>query len=110
VSELHKLTALTKLRLGYYDVDTSGSLCECVRGIASLTQLLFFNLGTNSTEATVGCLMPLTNLTALTNLKWYHARGQSDVVLRTSTQVSKLLVYHCLHAYVVQLMATVHEQ
>jgi hypothetical protein len=54
--------------------------------------------------------MPLTNLTALTNLKWYHARGQSDVVLRTSTQVSKLLVYHCLHAYVVQLMATVHEQ
>ena len=50
VSEMHKLTALTKLRLGYYDVDTSGSLCECVRGIASLTQLPFFNLGTNSTR------------------------------------------------------------
>jgi hypothetical protein len=67
VSELHKLTALTKLRAMY----GSGDLPACqqsLRGLAALTQLreLSFEF---SAEVTVASLLPLTSLTALTEFE-----------------------------------------
>jgi hypothetical protein len=73
VSELHKLTALTKLRAMY----GSGDLPACqesLRGLAALTQLreLSFEF---SAKVTVASLLPLTSLTALTDFECHWQPG-----------------------------------
>ena len=85
VSELHKLTALTRLQLGY----GRQGFDECVRGLAAVAQLKYIEVTTRSPDITVTSLLPLTSLTALTELKsrcYWH--GQYLVSLCTSTQVN----------------------
>jgi hypothetical protein len=75
VSELRKLTALTRLRVNYATVD-SASFAECMVGLAVVTQLRSLqvrHVRQVNQSAPVAALLPLTSLTALSALEieWY---------------------------------------
>jgi hypothetical protein len=63
VSELHKLTALTRMQV-VYGGGSSEAVRESLKGLGTVTQLQSLTL---SAEFRVGDLLPLTNLTALTS-------------------------------------------
>jgi hypothetical protein len=65
VSELHKLTALTRLSVTY-GAGEEGSFKESFQGLTSPTQVKDMFVGIESQELTMGALLPLTSLTALT--------------------------------------------
>jgi hypothetical protein len=72
VSELFKLTALTNLSVSY-GLTSSERFGESVRGLAAVTQLRRLKLVHVSQKINVASLLPLTRLTALTDLwvAWY---------------------------------------
>jgi hypothetical protein len=87
VSELHKLTSLYQLNVSYglgSIPDFEGSL----KGLAALTRLRHLALSLDSQELTVACLLPLTNLTALTEFKCWPRLGSGWQVQLTSSTVS----------------------
>jgi hypothetical protein len=68
VCELHKLSVLTRLD-GTFDSGDTSLDCEWVRGMAAVAQLQDLQFEFSSTLHEVGCLLPLTSLTALTTLQ-----------------------------------------
>jgi hypothetical protein len=82
VSELHKLSALTRLVMFYDPINTDSdnsdddfdnsddimNFQECVGGLAVVTQVRHLELKRVSQAITPGSLLPLTRLTALTEL------------------------------------------
>jgi hypothetical protein len=70
VSELHKLTALTRLCVTYEDSQLS-LIDDSLRGLAELTQLHFLRLEINTgDDLAPGVFLPLTSLTGLTALEY----------------------------------------
>jgi hypothetical protein len=67
VSELHKLTALTRLDVVFVPGDLP-AYEESLRGLAAITQLQDLSFEMTRNNLTVGSLLPLTDLTALTSL------------------------------------------
>ena len=69
---MRKLTALTNLSV-YYDLTSPESFGESVRGLAAVTQLRRLKLVHVSQKIHAASLLPLTRLTALTDLwvAWY---------------------------------------
>ena len=105
VSELHKLTTLTRLRLGHDALRSPAGFDGCVRDVASVTQLRQVQFSMYGLDVTAALLLPLTSLTALTSLT--HDFGdQIQFSLRTSTQVGMLS--HCwwceVHFYSTSLL------
>lgn len=87
VSELHKLTALTRLRLDYSRRGSVGNFDECVSGLAGVTKLKDVDVTVHTLDGTADSLLPLTSLTALTSFTC--DRGQEGPIkLRSSTQVN----------------------
>ena len=68
VSELHKLTALYHLNI-YYGLGSIPEFAGSLKGVATLTRLRHVALSLDSQELTVACVLPLTNLTALTSFE-----------------------------------------
>jgi hypothetical protein len=93
VSELHKLTALTRLHVMYEGLDGPGSFEESMRGLAAVTQLLELDLLHVSETLSVAALLPLTSLTALNKLKlsWRPPTEEVDDEYETD---SELLEYN----------------
>jgi hypothetical protein len=91
VSELRKLTALTRVDVWRYSDDLA-SVAESVRGLASVTQLRSLHISSNVAYMPVASLLPLTSLTALTKLdcSWYP--GGLPIPARSLQQVSNPIV------------------
>lgn len=90
VSELHNLTALTRVRLDYGIEPEAGSL----QGLAAVTQLRDLTVKLESGGLRPACLVPLTQLRALTEIRLmcrYAVNPGVDVVFEVTTQVCKLL-------------------
>ena len=88
VSELQKLTALTRLSVCWYSTDVA----ECMMGLAAVTQLQSVTINLDIPRIPVASLLPLTSLTALTLLTCGLHKNHEDFVfgtssLRISTQV-----------------------
>ena len=91
VSELRKLTALTRLSL-YYCQDDPDNFEGSMRGLAAVTRLRDLDVLHDTADVKVASLLPLTSLTALTKL-----RAQLDsafdravyISLTTKMQVSQ---------------------
>ena len=80
VSELHKLTSLTRMFLAYcFGLDSLDIVTDCMRGLSAVTQLHSLLLFTYIPERSPACLWPLTSLTTLTSLdcKWRDVSGFS---------------------------------
>ena len=79
VSELHKLTALTRVHVTY-ELSGLGSFVESMRGLAAVTQLRQLELVHVSDTFNVDALLPLTSLTALDNLvfRWFPLADDDD--------------------------------
>jgi hypothetical protein len=68
VSELRKLPALTNVCVAYADGEMA-ALQESLNGLAAVTQLKDLCITQSRDDMTVAALLPLTSLTALTNLE-----------------------------------------
>jgi hypothetical protein len=68
VSELRKLPALTDFTVAYADGDMA-ALQDSLNGLAAVTQLKDLCITQSRDDMTVAALLPLTSLTALTNLE-----------------------------------------
>ena len=93
VSELHKLTALTCVEAWSFS-DNLAAVEESVRGLAAVTRLRSL-LFTSCIPLGVASLLPLTSLTALTNLNcdWHNAEEQDGgLIVCISTQVKKSVI------------------
>jgi hypothetical protein len=82
VSELHKLTALTRLRL-YYCQDDPDSFEGSMRSLAAVTRLRDLEVLHHTADVIVASLLPLTSLTALTKL-----RAQFDSAFEHGVHIS----------------------
>lgn len=81
VSELHKLTALTRVCLHNMS-DSPGSCGESARGLAAVTQLRHLDLRQLSQSFKIASLLPLTSLTSLTRLSFrWRSNDFSERVL-----------------------------
>jgi hypothetical protein len=76
VSELHKLTALTRMHVKYGRAGLLMSVERSMHGLATLTQLKQLK-GSLGRDVSMGDLLPLTKLTALTELRMI-SRPRSD--------------------------------
>jgi hypothetical protein len=76
VSELHKLTALTRMHVKYSRAGLLMSVERSMHGLATLTQLKQLK-GSLGRDVSMGDLLPLTKLTALTELRMI-SRPRSD--------------------------------
>lgn len=89
VSELHKLSALTSLRV-YFESVGPDSFGESMRGLAAVTQLQKLRL-IKSAGLTVASLLPLTSLTTLTRLqleKGFDNGARISLAYTSNAQVS----------------------
>jgi hypothetical protein len=90
VSELHKLTALTRLRVHYYP-DDPDCFEDSMRGLAAVSRLQDLEVLHVGSYVKVASLLPLTKLTALTRFQAHIDTGsrlRMDIKLSTKTQVS----------------------
>lgn len=92
VSELHKLTALTRLVACYGDAPWEDCV-ESMTGLASVTRLRDLDLYFNSQSLTADVLLPLLSLTALTSLAGtcWDADGEFDEFCWLTSEVSACL-------------------
>ena len=87
VSELHKLTALTRLCVSY-GAGEANTYEESLQGLAALTQIKDMCMNLESRDLTMPALLPLTSLTALTALLcccwpvYSHGRTSFDFQVR----------------------------
>jgi hypothetical protein len=91
VSELHKLTALTRLRVHYYPEDPD-CFQELMRGLAAVSRLQDLEVLHVGSRVKVASLLPLTNLTALTKFQAHidtPDRLGMDIKVSIKTQVSR---------------------
>lgn len=89
VSELYKLTDLTRLHV-YYRLFGADSIDESVLGLAAVTQLQYLSLRV-SPNLSFGSLLPLTSLTALKRLEVQRSTSAdvaNQFVAYSTTQVS----------------------
>lgn len=86
VSQLHALTALTFLQHAYGGIGLQ-AYRESMEGLAAITQLRHLHVVIDSRETTKASLLPLTNLTALTELHCETGLSNCWVALHTSKQV-----------------------
>lgn len=91
VSELRKLTALTNIDLQYAPASVA-NFEATLQGLAAVTQLKDVVISL-ANPLTVGALLPLTRLTALTTLRvsLYPGAAREDIPLTWQPQVSLLL-------------------
>jgi hypothetical protein len=106
VSELHKLTALTSLSV-QYGAGSISAFEDSLGALAAVTQIQDLDVALDSRDLTVGALLPLTSLTALTNLWSSSCDGQWELQL-TSTQVILSLATNGMGRYTVKKMLHRH--
>mgnify|MGYP001807862828 CR=1 FL=1 len=87
VSELHKLTTLTRLGV-FHDNEDTVSFEEAMRGLAALTQLRHVEVERVSQSIKVAALLPLTSLTALTAIRIHYPTTCITVVNKQVSQIS----------------------
>lgn len=86
VSQLHELTALSFLRPVYGNNSFQTSQ-ESLQGLAAVTQLRHLNVLCDGGDLTKGSLLPLTNLTALSKLRFKNGPSVDCDVRLTFQQV-----------------------
>jgi hypothetical protein len=86
VSQLHELTALSFLRPVYGNNSVQASQ-ESLKGLAAVTQLRHLDVLCDGGDLTKGSLLPLTNLTALTKLRFKTGPTVDWDILFTFQQV-----------------------
>jgi hypothetical protein len=87
VSELHKLTALTRLRV-YYCPDEPECVEESMQGLAAVSRLQDLDVLLDRSHAKVASLLPLTSLTALTKFRAHLDNVVDHVVHRLRITLS----------------------
>jgi hypothetical protein len=88
ISELHKLTALTSMEVRFSS-GIASAFQQSLKGLAAVTQLQELSAYLDNPDLQVSSLLPLTSLTALTNLGCYNG-GLWRVYLRSACpQVSQ---------------------
>jgi hypothetical protein len=90
VSELCKLTALTRLHVLFGSGDLA-AVEESVKGLAAITQLQVLTISTDTLDITVASLLPLTTLTALhsQDCSWNTVEGYWRSWVDLHTRVSQ---------------------
>jgi hypothetical protein len=86
VSELHKLTALTRVGL-YYSSDSEDSCSEFIKGLAVISQLHSLDMETQRPQffqVPMASLLPLTSLTTLTHFQSSWGTMNPTVSLHTT--------------------------
>jgi hypothetical protein len=94
VSELHKLTALTSLHVRYF-LGIAPAFQQSLKGLAAVTQLQELSAYLHNSDLTVSSLLPLTSLTALTDLRC-HIVGLGRVDLRSGCNLVSLQAQQAL--------------
>jgi hypothetical protein len=94
VSELHKRTALTRLSVFQDSEDTVG-FEEAMRGLAALTQLRHAEIKRVNQNIKVAALLPLTSLTALTEIRIHYPTTCITLVNKQVSQNSTACLLVC---------------
>jgi hypothetical protein len=95
VEWLQRLTRVTSVTLGYggsYPEDVE----ESVQGLAAVTQLQELTVYLHTADLTVGALLPLTSLTALTELNVFCYEADSDLDASDEESDANLVFEVCL--------------
>jgi hypothetical protein len=79
VSELQKLKGLTDLCV-YYCIDSVTAFEQSLKGLAAVTQLRRLHVSLDSDDLSAASLLPLTRLTALTQLQCYGPYKDSGTI------------------------------